>query len=860
MRASSPSRSRRRRRSATIWSTPLIIFAAALAPLAAGGVHQSVILILCPAILLAVGILTVSEWRAGNRISISAAAIFPAAFAFLTAVQLLPLPPGIIDRLDPQAAALLAQGGGGDAGWRPLTLDPPATRQVLVRAVMAFLIFLAAYHTATKRNGRTWILRSVAATGVAAVVIGLGHRIFAIPKIYGIFPNTRHLALLTGPFINSNHTAEFLELATFVGIACARQAPTQLGRIGWYAAAVTCAAGALATLSRSSVFALGVGAAFLAVAMVRERPSVPTARARPAWLPAAVGLIGVVVVAASIGAGQLLDRFHNTDLGSDLRFRLWRDSLTVLRAHPLGIGRDAFDTVYPIYRTLAVPFPLRFSFVENQPLQMLIDFGYAGFFLLACAAVFPIRELIKNGRRDRVELALLAGILAVGAHSLTDFGLETLGVLLPFVVVLGTVLGRNHRPSEQVESSGAHHPQSSISRARGYVPIILGAGLGIVALWTATGTSSGRDFDADLKAAVDAPERRAVITDARSAHPLDYYYPLVLSTIEPLTSPGGRHSPRLRALNQALRLCLHCPDVHLEIARAMWRLGRRPQAIAEWSTAARGQAAIFQQSLAELAALGARPSELGRLAEEDPQRLLDVAKFLLGTAHPEQADSIITAASQNGASQLEVALLRARMKLAGPDPVAAEQAVAHVKGLAPTDSRVALLDAAQVLRTGGKDAGVQALGVVEHALDRDPNDLDLQRKRIEIVAQFERWSAADRSIVGFKQAFQGRGWSTAEANLAAAGIYLRLGRTREALAEYRIATTADPENAGLWRQFASAAEATKHYVLAREAYAQVMRLAPDRQVSEAMRRINDLQASERLGPRGQGGVDLDPSR
>jgi tetratricopeptide (TPR) repeat protein len=187
------------------------------------------------------------------------------------------------------------------------------------------------------------------------------------------------------------------------------------------------------------------------------------------------------------------------------------------------------------------------------------------------------------------------------------------------------------------------------------------------------------------------------------------------------------------------------------------------------------------------------------------------------------------------------------MNLTRNDPMAAEQVVSQLKNLAPLDSRVALLDAENVLRKGESDAGVRALEIVERALDRDPNDLDLQRKRIEIVGRFERWSAADRAIVGFKQALQARTWSTIEANLAAAEIYMRLGRTRDALSEYRIATIADPANAGLWRQFGSTAEATKHYPLAREAYTEVMRLAPDKQTGEALRRLDDLQANERLG-------------
>ena len=139
----------------------------------------------------------------------------------------------------------------------------------------------------------------------------------------------------------------------------------------------------------------------------------------------------------------------------------------------------------------------------------------------------------------------------------------------------------------------------------------------------------------------------------------------------PRASPtGSGPSPRLRALNNALRLCENCPEVHLQIARTMWRLGRRSQALAEWATGARNQPAIFRRSLDELTKLGAQPSELARLAENDPRRMLEIAEFLLVRPEPQRARPIIAAAAALGASPLEVALLNARVTLAtSSDPV-----------------------------------------------------------------------------------------------------------------------------------------------------------------------------------------------
>ena len=62
--------------------------------------------------------------------------------------------------------------------------------------------------------------------------------------------------------------------------------------------------------------------------------------------------------------------------------------------------------------------------------------------MLVVASGWVVWHLVRHGRRDRVEAALAAGLFAVVVHNFFDFGLETLGVLLPFMAILGTALGR----------------------------------------------------------------------------------------------------------------------------------------------------------------------------------------------------------------------------------------------------------------------------------------------------------------------------------------------------------------------------------------------------------------------------------
>ncbi len=161
-----------------------------------------------------------------------------------------------------------------------------------------------------------------------------------------------------------------------------------------------------------------------------------------------LGLLGLG--AAAFGADQLIDRFKSGGITSDVRFRVWRDSWRVLQAHPFGIGRGAFDRVYPIYRTVTAPFSLRFAFVENEPLQLLIDCGWLLCGLLFVGFGLVAWDLFRNARRDRIEAALIAGLFAVLVHNLVDFGFETPGVLLPVLAIVASVLGRARPTVERV--------------------------------------------------------------------------------------------------------------------------------------------------------------------------------------------------------------------------------------------------------------------------------------------------------------------------------------------------------------------------------------------------------------------------
>ena len=186
----------------------------------------------------------------------------------------------------------------------------------------------------------------------------------------------------------------------------------------------------------------------------------------------------------------------------------------MLAAHPFGIGRGVFQRVFPVYRTIKGTMAVRFEFIENEPLQYLVETGWLGFLALMIISALVAREWIRGRRADPVEAALVAALVAVLVHNLFDFGLETLGIQIPFAAVLGTLLGRSSGVDRRVIS----FPRTASILAVGLVAMVIGAGSVVHA--------SSREFDSQLEKAARAPApvRRELALRAEAAHPVDYYY------------------------------------------------------------------------------------------------------------------------------------------------------------------------------------------------------------------------------------------------------------------------------------------------------------------------------------------------
>ena len=227
-----------------------------------------------------------------------------------------------------------------------------------------------------------------------------------------------------------------------------------------------------------------------------------------------------------------------------------------------GIGRGAFVSVYPQYKTS--PLQLTFAFPENLVAQFFAEWGI----IIGLAALVGLvwAVLARFETTDPLSIGALAGVSAVLVQNFVDFSLELAGMAIPVAVVLGATS----------EAIGRGHDLRRFGPALLAVPaVILAATLGLA--------FTGGDLDLDLKALARHVEARpdSVPDDVEPTwrrHPAN---PLISAQVAYLyeTAEPPDLTRALKAANRTLYLAPTYADAHLLTGRILLRQGYRSQGL-----------------------------------------------------------------------------------------------------------------------------------------------------------------------------------------------------------------------------------------------------------------------------------------
>lgn len=386
-------------------------------------------------------------------------------------LQVVELPPAVVDRLSPLAARVgFSEGLPGSAGaelgpWRRLSLDPSATREALVMvAAFAVLILAAAQRLVTLHDVQR-MLHLVALAALLAAAIAVVQYLAGTSSFLGVFahPFASASGGIQGSFSNRNHFAHFIALGLGPIAACALWAAgnprppgagggrvarqrvlargtnlprhsqagpkRSLATAAWTAALAFSIVAGLASLSRGGMLAMMAaaivgGACLLRHASLRGRLVVGGAAAT-------VLVLACLATWRNEALARRLDTFQSLEtLDQNAgRRRLWKANLAAWADAPwLGTGLGTHAAVCPMYLEAdLLNRGVEYTHAENGYCQVLSEAGLVGLGLVLAAFGIVAAPCMAAARQDVCDkapvasAAVAAGLAASAVHAAVDF-------------------------------------------------------------------------------------------------------------------------------------------------------------------------------------------------------------------------------------------------------------------------------------------------------------------------------------------------------------------------------------------------------------------------------------------------------
>ena len=256
-----------------------------------------------------------------------------------------------------------------------------------------------------------------------------------------------------GPFLNRNQTADLFGVTSVLILASA-QDDIRHGRkrwILWAIALIIVITAICLNFSRAGIVIL-VAASAIWIATVALRLDAPTRAGAACRISLAVSFLLLLVSALLVAGGETVARFHlekfaGTDISSDFRWSIFRDTWQLIRSSPwVGVGLGNFESIFAIFRD-ASRGTTRSLHPESDWLWVWSELGWVAVPLILLGAVLLVWRVapLQVGTNQRFRLAALIGALMFTLHGLVDVSGHRVGTAYSAMFLLGLSL---HRPTQ----------------------------------------------------------------------------------------------------------------------------------------------------------------------------------------------------------------------------------------------------------------------------------------------------------------------------------------------------------------------------------------------------------------------------
>lgn len=412
----------------------------AIAPLALGGTEPRVSAALCVVALALFALQVVLTWTGGERLRWPSLAVALIGLAGWTLLRATGLGAVFAGPFTADAWALwpdLGTRGTIAPGHAPLA----ALRLLALAAVVQ--IAGARFRGSAKVAA---VVRAVivggaltAALGIAQALLGASAPLFFVaPVQIATLPEP-----LSGPFVSSNQAGSLLSLTGVLCAAAVLRGADASTRLPALFGAVFAGLLVVQLHAWGAALAFGAGIAGIvtagAVGLTRNRLAV---RITMAGLVLAV-LATMAIVYTVLPA--LLSAY--APAVTTAKAEIWVQSVAAVGLAPLtGIGPGAFADVAPT--VLEGPMRVRYSFIESEPLQLVVDHGLVAAIVVTAMVLVPLLPRMASRQRwHREEWRLLVVVVAasLAVEAATGMGLHALGYAIPVAALAGSALGTLRR-------------------------------------------------------------------------------------------------------------------------------------------------------------------------------------------------------------------------------------------------------------------------------------------------------------------------------------------------------------------------------------------------------------------------------
>jgi O-antigen ligase len=343
---------------------------------------------------------------------------------------------------------------------------------LLVTYLTAFFLTLA---LCRNHNAKKRLVLALVSLGVFEALYGLIQYLTGWQQIF-TYVKKYYLEDATGTYINRNHFAGFLEMILPFAVVLALRSTGLLLKntsgetrtlrktvsrtelpalVFWLFLAILLSAALVFSRSR-----MGFISALVSLVAILVLAGTSSLRARTRAAVAALFFLGVLGLIVWIGSDPVMSRFETLgqeyNLGGQNRISIWRDTLELIRHHPLlGTGLGSFSVVYPSVQTV---FPtLLVEHTHCDYLEVVTELGLPGGILVFGSIFWVLARAVRRYRKAEesfdkaASLGCIGSVAAILVHSLADFNLYIPANALVFTIILAMAWSGSH-PRETLET------------------------------------------------------------------------------------------------------------------------------------------------------------------------------------------------------------------------------------------------------------------------------------------------------------------------------------------------------------------------------------------------------------------------